>query len=88
MKGCKMGFSAWLKVARVTDNPEGDFVQDARQDPTFPEDFPDAEAVRWYLYRKGACREALAVVPHLWRRYQHWLERHGVDAASDAAMDS
>jgi hypothetical protein len=42
--------------------PEGDFVQDARRDPTFPEDFPDARAVRWF-------------VPHVWRRYERWLAR-------------
>jgi uncharacterized protein YozE (UPF0346 family) len=84
----KMSFAEWLAVARITDDPEGDFVEDARRDPTFPEDFPDAEAVRWYLRRHGACREALAVVPRVWRRYQAWLERRGVDAASDAARDS
>jgi hypothetical protein len=53
-------FRAWLTIARVTNDPEGDFVADARRDPTFPEAVPDIKAMRGYLLRQGACREALA----------------------------
>jgi uncharacterized protein YozE (UPF0346 family) len=79
-----LSFAAWLAVARVTDDPEGDFVEDARRDSTFPKSFPDITALRDYLRSKRACREAVATIPHVWRRYQHWLERKGVDAARNS----
>jgi hypothetical protein len=81
-------FRAWLTVARVTNDPEGDFVADARRDPSFPEAVPDIKAMRGYLLRKGACREALAVVPGVWRRYERWLNRMGADTASAASNRS
>jgi uncharacterized protein YozE (UPF0346 family) len=74
-------FRAWLTIARVTNDPEGDFVADARRDPTFPEAVPDIKAMRGYLLRQGACREALATVPRVWRRYERWLERSVAAAA-------
>jgi hypothetical protein len=57
-----MSFRAWLAVARVTDDPEGDFVEDAK-------------ALKDYVRGKGACREAVRTVPRVWRRYEQWLDR-------------
>jgi hypothetical protein len=80
-------FGAWLAAARVTNDPEGDFVADARRDPTFPETITSMRAMRGYLLRKGACREALAVVPGVWRRYEQWLNRMGATRATGARAD-
>jgi uncharacterized protein YozE (UPF0346 family) len=65
-------FNTWLATARATDDPEGDVIEDARGDPTFPATITDMEALHGYLAFKGACPEALAIVPQVWRRYARW----------------
>jgi hypothetical protein len=66
----------WLAATRVTDDPMGDLITDMRSDPDIPHLFKNIDALRDYLRSKGACREALAVVPRVWRRYRDWLDRH------------
>jgi YozE SAM-like fold len=57
----------WLASARITDDPMGDLIADMRRDPNIPSLFKNIDAMRDYLRTKGACREAIAVVPKLWR---------------------
>ncbi len=72
----------WLSKARITDDPEGDLIKDMRHDAdstgTEPPLFPNIDAMRGYLRSKGACHEALQVVPGVWRRYKRWLDRNPV----------
>jgi uncharacterized protein YozE (UPF0346 family) len=72
-----MSFETWLAAARIADDPEGDFIQDARDDDTVPDTLSSAEELRAYLKSKGACPEALAVVPYVWRRYRRWQVKRG-----------
>jgi len=65
----------WLKVAKVTDDPAGDFVKDARSDSQFPEKVTSLERLRGYLRWRGACSEAIEAALPAWRRYQTWLKR-------------
>jgi hypothetical protein len=66
----------WLASTRITDDPMGDLIADMRTDPGIPPLFKNIDAMRDYLRSKGACREALAIVPRVWRRYQSWQDRH------------
>jgi hypothetical protein len=67
-----MSVKLWVQSARVTGSPEGDLVADMRGDSGLPELFPNIGAMRRYLENKGACQEALAAVPGVWRRYRRW----------------
>src|SRR5262245_11854784 len=42
-------FAEWLKCARVTDDPEGDFIADMRRDPDRPQTFTSMRSVRNYV---------------------------------------
>jgi hypothetical protein len=75
----KMSVRAWLQSARIAETPEGDLIADMRVDPGLPDHFPSIGSMRGYLETKGACREALAVVPGVWRRYRRWQDRHPTD---------
>jgi hypothetical protein len=66
----KVSFLEWLATAIVTDDPTGDLVDDLRRDPRKPADIESAVALRSYLRTRRACREAIAVVPKVWRRYE------------------
>src|SRR5215831_2001367 len=53
-------FRKWITtVARRTDNPAGDFVEDARDDTRLREDFKSLEDLRCHLMRRGACQGAI-----------------------------
>jgi hypothetical protein len=67
---------AWLAAAQITDDPAGDVIADMRRDPDIPALFKNIDAMRDYLRTKGACREALAALPIVWRRHQGWLGRN------------
>jgi hypothetical protein len=73
--------AAWLAHARITNDPEGDLVADMRRElrrgADMPPVFHNRQELRSYLHSKGACAEALAVVPGVWRRYRAWLDRNG-----------
>jgi hypothetical protein len=64
----------WLEHAQVTDDPEGDFVRDARRDPNLP-DFKSLSHMRRYLRTQNACPEAIALAPTMWRRLSRWRDR-------------
>jgi hypothetical protein len=71
----------WLAKARITDDPEGDLIEDMRRDAKANGELPlfkNIHAMRAYLHSKGACHEALQAVPRVWRRYEHWLDRNPV----------
>lgn len=74
--------AAWLSRARITDDPEGDLIADMRAElrrgADIPGLFPNVAAMRAYLRSRGACPEALAAVPGVWRRYRKWLDRHAL----------
>lgn len=70
----------WLTRARITDDPEGDLIEDMRSDMRLgvpiPRLFANAEEMHCYLVSRGACSEALACVPRVWRRYRQWMDRN------------
>ena len=68
--------SDWLTAARVTDDPAGDLIADMRRDKTIPSLFGNIREMRSHLRLRGACPEALAAVPVVWRRYKSWLDHH------------
>jgi hypothetical protein len=78
---CKTPTAAFLACARATDNPEGDLIADMRRElragVDMPEVFHSQRELQSYLRGKGACAEALAAVPGVWRRYRSWLDRNG-----------
>jgi hypothetical protein len=63
-----MTFSEWLKTARITDTPQGDFIDDARSDSHFP-NVQTWDQLDNYLLSRGACREAKEAAKLVWRRY-------------------
>jgi hypothetical protein len=67
---------AFLAKTRVTDTPAGDLIADMRADPDIPELFKSLDAMKDYFRSRGACREAMAEVPGVWRRYRAWIDRH------------
>lgn len=68
-------FREWLAAARITDDPAGDFITDARADSDPPEPKSLDELV-CYLWERGACQGALDSAPEVWRRFCNWLRRH------------
>jgi hypothetical protein len=71
-----MMFHDWLKTARVTEDHVGDLITDMKADDQLP-DVRSADELRRYIRScPDACDEALAVVPHAWRRYRNWKKRH------------
>jgi hypothetical protein len=72
--------AAWLSRARATDDPEGDLIADMRSElrrgVDVPALFPNMASMRHYLRDRGACPEALAAVPGVWRRYRSWVDRN------------
>jgi hypothetical protein len=65
---------AWLKQARITDEPEGDLVTDMRTDPEIPHHFPTLKRMRDYVRLKSrGDRLIMAAVPGVWRRYRKWI---------------
>jgi len=68
-------FRDWLRTARVTRDPAGDFIGDAREDPTFPDARTKAEVLR-YLRDCRACDGALAGARVAWRRYLGAVSAH------------
>jgi hypothetical protein len=66
----------WLRQVRNPDGPEGDLIADMRKDETVPALFRNIREMRLHLQSRGACQEAIAAVPRVWRRYSRWLMRH------------
>jgi hypothetical protein len=83
--------AAWLSCARVTDNPEGDLIADMRAElrrgADMPGSFRNIVEMRGYLRSRGACREVLAAVPGVWRRYRNWVDRNGAGWSEEPPWD-
>lgn len=69
-----MTFREYIANRQCRDNPQGDFVEDARRDPRFPDvqSWPD---LKLYLARRGACEEAVAAARIVWQGYRAALQR-------------
>lgn len=61
-------FRAYIKRARLTDTPEGDFIRDARADSFLPPAKSWRE-LRRYLAWAGAGRTVLHAAARVWRQY-------------------
>jgi hypothetical protein len=72
-----MSFREYIRIRRHTDNPQGDFVEDARGDPNFP-DVKTWDEMEGYLRHRSASHEAIAAARVVWRQYQ--LRYGGQDA--------
>jgi hypothetical protein len=70
-----MTFNEYIQHARVTDNPAGDFIADARRDPRLPPNITSKKQLQAHLVCCGACYDALATIPEVWQRYRAWLAR-------------
>ena len=72
--------AVWLTRSRITDTPVGDLIADMRGELCRgiepPRLFANCEEMRRYVRGRGACPEALAAVPGMWRRYCAWMDRH------------
>jgi hypothetical protein len=69
-------FNDWLKHAKVTDDPAGDLIGDAKQDSRFPASIETLDVFKTYL----AVRGGSAALPHageVWRRFERWRARAG-----------
>jgi hypothetical protein len=69
-----MTFRDYIRTCRAPRSPIGDFVRDARSDPTLPEPYwwPDLRA---HLVQQGAIPEAIAAGYQCWRNYQSAVAR-------------
>jgi len=70
-------FKTYLRHRRVTDTPAGDFVRDAREDPTFPDVSSRDELLAYVDHRapSNARRDVLAAARVVWRQYEGWKRR-------------
>ena len=67
-------FYHWLEVAKRTDDPAGDFVEDARRDP--PPNYSNFnELRRWIEHKCHYDPAVIAAASEAWVRYKHWLKR-------------
>lgn len=74
----QLTFSTWLASARITDDPEGDLIEDLRADRRLNGRLPPIRTLAdlsGHLRNRSACREAIEAVPDVWDRYVRWLCR-------------
>ena len=63
-------FREFISTRRVTDNPRGDFIADARRDPRFP-DVQRWSELEGYLRIQGdACPKAIRQAKRLWQEFE------------------
>lgn len=63
-----MTFNEYIKTARITDNPSGDFIYDARRDSGFPEIRCPEDLTR-YMREIGADEDVRVAARESWNRY-------------------
>jgi uncharacterized protein YozE (UPF0346 family) len=68
-----MKFGTWLDKRRVSDNPRGDFIKDARDDRRMPEDFATFDELHSYLSSRRACWQAIEVAGQVWNEYAEYV---------------
>ncbi len=69
-----MTFRDYIAQRRCGDNPQGDFVEDARRDRNFP-DVQSWPELKSYLLGKRACEEAVEAAHTVWQGYRAALRR-------------
>lgn len=74
MQRWPMTFREYIAQRRCGDNPQGDFIGDARRDRNFP-DVQSWPGLKLYLARRGACEEAVAAARMVWQGYRAALRR-------------
>ncbi len=74
-------FRRFVTQAHVTHNPAGDLIADMKADRQLPDTFASRERLETHLALRGACSEAMDVVPKVWRRYRSWLARNAAAVA-------
>ena len=67
------GFEAWLRSTEVTDDPEGDLIEDLLKEISLPP-ITTCRKLRAFLADRGACREAISVASSVWRRYRRFRD--------------
>lgn len=65
-----MSFKKFILERKVTDDPEGDFVDDTKRVSDFPEELTSFAGLQAYLEFKRACPEAIEAGRKLWREYK------------------
>ena len=69
-----MTFKEYLAKRQVRDNPQGDFVQDARSDDRLPDVTSWAE-LKGYLIRRGGDHKVIEAAQLVWAAYRAKLRR-------------
>jgi YozE SAM-like fold len=69
-----LSFTEYLKSRRVTDTPAGDFIIDAKSDPTMP-DATSWKQLEFYLTTKGAIPDAVTAAKIVWKGYLAQVRR-------------
>lgn len=63
-----MSLKTFLKSHETDDPLEFDFIIDAKSDTRFP-NAKSWDALESYLYRRGACYQAIEAAEQLWKKY-------------------
>jgi hypothetical protein len=69
-----MTFREYIERRRCGDNPQGDFVGDARRDRRFP-DVQSWPELKRYLLNRSACEESIKAAHAVWQGYRAALRR-------------
>jgi hypothetical protein len=70
----QMTFHEYIKIARITDTPQGDFVSDAKRDDEL-EDIKTWPELRRHLVNRGACPEAVRAGYKVFHNYRMYVVR-------------
>lgn len=69
-------FNVWIKQTKVTNDPCGDLIDDARTDRSLQIiTIHDKKKLINHLHKRGASGDCIRTVPIVWKRYQRWLMR-------------
>ncbi len=69
----KNEWQIWLESTRRTDDPAGDFIEDARIDSRMPSEFESWQSLKVYLKLQGVIdREVVAAAASAWKRFERW----------------
>jgi hypothetical protein len=73
IRDLNMTFKEYIKTRRVTYNPRGEFIKDARADLDMPDNFACWRELEGYLQRRDACEGAIKAAKIVWRQYRKYL---------------
>jgi hypothetical protein len=69
-------FSDFIKAARVTETPRGDFIADTKtliNCNKFPDDFKNWGELYHFMISRHACEPAITEARKVWRQYRKSL---------------